>query len=266
MPVLVRTGMNALFAAGDEVMLRIGRPTADPATAIELSHCLVEHGLRVPRYAYDDVVADGELVAFAVMREHPSGAVDWAGVGAMVAVLHGLDPTTVVDGYPTPPCSTFPWWDFDRLLAETGTWIDDRALAGLHAAIERHRGWEVEAVPLVLCHGDVHPGNVIQTTAGPVLLDWDLLCLGPAGWDHGPLMTWAERWGGEPGTYESFAAGYGRSFRDDPVALAVSELRLVAATLMRVRAGQHDPTAEEEAERRLRWWRGDPDAPMWRAS
>jgi hypothetical protein len=35
------------------------------------------------------------------------------------------------------------------------------------------------------------------------------------------------------------------------------------ATLMRVRAGLSDERAAEEAENRLRWWRGDPDAPCW---
>ena len=59
----------------------------------------------------------------------------------------------------------------------------------------------------MVCHGDVHPGNVIQSADGPVLLDWDLLCRGPAAWDHAPLMTWTERWGGEPGIYEAFADG-----------------------------------------------------------
>ncbi len=101
---------------------------------------------------------------------------------------------------------------------------------------------------------------------GLLLLDWDLLCIGPAAWDHGPLMTWTERWGGEPGTYEAFAAGYGRSMRGDPVAEALAELRLVAATLMRLSAGRRQPGAAAEAEVRLRWWRGDPDAPAWQAA
>jgi Ser/Thr protein kinase RdoA (MazF antagonist) len=97
---------------------------------------------------------------------------------------------------------------------------------------------------LVVCHGDVHPGNVIQSADGPVLLDWDLLCRGPAAWDHAPLMTWTERWGGEPGIYEAFAEGYGRSMRGDLVAQAIAELRLVAATLMRLlaaRSAQQQP-------------------------
>jgi Ser/Thr protein kinase RdoA (MazF antagonist) len=115
----------------------------------------------------------------------------------------------------------------------------------------------------VICHGDVHPGNVIQSADGPVLLDWDLLCRGPAAWDHAPLMTWTHRWGGDAGIYESFAEGYGVSLRGDPLAEALAELRLVAATLMRVRAARQNPAAAAEAELRLRYWRGEPDAPQW---
>ena len=59
--------------------------------------------------------------------------------------------------------------------------------------------------------------------------------------------------------------GYGRSFRGDPLAEAVAELRLVAATLMRVRAGRSDAKAADEAALRLRYWRGEDDAPMWHA-
>jgi aminoglycoside phosphotransferase (APT) family kinase protein len=142
--------------------------------------------------------------------------------------------------------------------------MDEPAREGLRAAIDRNREWR-EFDHVVVCHGDVHPGNVLMRADGPVLLDWDLLCLAPPGWDHGPLMTWTERWGGRPGVYESFAHGYGRSLRGDPAATAIAELRLVAATLMRVAASIDDPAARTESERRLQFWRGDPDAPPWTA-
>ena len=118
----------------------------------------------------------------------------------------------------------------------------------------------------MVCHGDVHPGNAVQTSSGPVLVDWDLLCREPRGWDHGALINWVERWGGEPGLYERFSDGYGADLRHDPFAAAAAQLRLVAATLMRVRAGRLDAGAREEAVRRLRYWAGDADAPVWRAA
>ncbi len=105
----------------------------------------------------------------------------------------------------------------------------------------------------------------MMTDDGPVLIDWDLLCLAPAGWDHAPMMTWHERWGGPPGDYEAFADGYGASLRGDEAAETFAVLRLVAATLMRVKAARTDPSARAEVDRRLAFWRGDPDAPPWTA-
>lgn len=264
-PDLMRTGMNALFTAGDEVVLRVGRPTADPAAAVWLADVLSAHGLRVPRFVRDEPFVAGPRSVHAIAREEPVGAIDWVEVGAMVARLHAIDPAEVADRYPTPWCGSFPWWDFDALLDDVGALVDADARAGIDAALARHAAWPERVEEVVLCHGDVHPGNVIPTAAGPVLIDWDLLCTGPPGWDHAPLMTWTARWGGDVGVYEAFAEGYGRSMRGDPVAESLAELRLLAATLMRVRAARSDPAAAAEAERRLRLWRGEPDAPPWTA-
>jgi hypothetical protein len=104
-----------------------------------------------------------------------------------------------------------------------------------------------------------------MSTNGALLIDWDLLCIANAAWDHAMLTVYAERWGGDPAAYPAFAEGYGTNLADDPVTVAVADLRNVAATLMRVRAGRSNEAARVEAERRLRYWRGDPDAPVWSA-
>ena len=186
----------------------------------------------------------------------------------MVRSLHELEP---------PPRSSvatrcrgarsFPWWDFDACSPTWATLLDDGGSAGhRRARLDRCDRGATQVDRVVLCHGDVHPGNVVQTADGPVLIDWDLLCLGPAGWDHGADDDVDRAVGRRRRVCTTtFAAGYGRSMRDDPVAEAIAELRLVAATLMRVRAGRTDPAAADEAERRLRYWRGDADAPTWRA-
>jgi aminoglycoside phosphotransferase (APT) family kinase protein len=182
----------------------------------------------------------------------------------MVRRVHDLPPAALPATAPLPRPDDFPWWDFERLLDETSNLIDAAARRGLEAAIVRHGQWR-RFTERVVCHGDVHPGNVMMTDGGPVLIDWDLLCWAPPGWDHGPMMTWRSRWGGNAGEYDAYAMGYGRSLVGDPAAEAYAELRLVAATLMRVRAGMRDPAAMPEAQARLRYWRGDPDAPAWRA-
>lgn len=274
-PALIRHGMNGVYAAGDDVVLRVCRPSADAAVALELARRLADNGISVARPVRDEVVAVGDLSVLAFERLRPSGApIDWRGVGAAIARLHSLPPDVVPAGYPAPRGLSFPWWDFDVLLADTAAdvrSVDAAAFDGLATAVERHRA-VVDAARVapdsdrVMCHGDVHPGNVVQTAGGPVLVDWDLLCREPRGWDHGALINWVERWGGEPALYERFAEGYGADLRTEPFAAAAAELRLVAATLMRVRAGRNDAGAREEASRRLRYWAGDPDAPLWRAA
>ena len=111
---------------------------------------------------------------------------------------------------------------------------------------------------LLVCHGDVHPGNVIQSADGPVLLDWDLLCAGPAAWDHAPLMTWTERWGGEAGIYERSPQGYGRSFTRRSVGRGDRRTSSGRGNVdASARRSKPIPAAAEEAELRLRYWRGE---------
>ena len=57
----------------------------------------------------------------------------------------------------------------------------------------------------------------------------------------------------------------GRSMAGDQSAEAFAELRLVAATLMRLKAAIRNEAAMPEAQRRLAHWRGESDAPMWQA-
>jgi streptomycin 6-kinase len=263
-PVLLRAGMNAIFASGPSV-LRVSAPTAPASVSLELARFWQERGVTVPRPAQDDVVVVDDLSVTAWERiEATAVPIDWTRVGELVRRVHETEPGSLPPSVPLPSPIAFPWWDFDALLERAGPALDTAAREGIGAAIERHRRWQ-EFDDVVVCHGDVHPGNVLMRADGPVLLDWDLLCVAPPAWDHGPMLTWTERWGGRPGAYEAFARGYGRSFRDDPAATAIAELRLVAATLMRVAASFTDPAARSEAERRLRFWRGDPDAPPWTA-
>lgn len=266
-PIALRKGMNAIFRC-DDTVLRVATPNAPASVSIELAGLLADEGIRVTPSARDSVV-DAEGFAVTAWRyvEALDAPVDWEEVGAMVRRVHEIQPSRLPAGLPQPSPTEFPWWDHEALLDEVADHVDPAAEAGIRAVLDRHAGWDdfVGADTVVVSHGDVHPGNVIMSVAGPVLIDWDLLCRAPHGWDHAPLMTWTERWGGETGIYERFAAGYGWSGRDDRYAMAFAELRLVAATLMRWKVALLDPAARPEAERRLAYWRGDPGAPVWSA-
>lgn len=278
-PVLIRLGMNGVFAVGADVVLRVCRPSGDPDAIAAVARAARAAAVLTPAPVRERALdAGGGLWVTAWERLHPTDApVDWEQVGAMVAAWHqhqadaggGPDPgaTPVIDADRVPWCGDFPWWRFESFAPDVLATLDGPARAGLEATLARHAGWEQQALggPLVICHGDVHPNNVVMTADGPALLDWDLLCIGPPAWDHAALMTQTERWGEPPGLYEAFAAGYGASLRGEPVADALAELRLVAATLLRVRAGWTDPAAAAEAVERLRFWRGEPAAPTWHA-
>lgn len=263
-PTLVRVGANGVFTTG-EVILRVGVATAPMGTALAFAERLLALGVRVARPARRDWLEFAgrlSVTAWERIDFDPDASVDWELIGSMVAVVHSIDPATV--DHPLPFCGDFPWWNFASLLEAAA--YDREAHRVLAQAAERHRWWYGSARhgPLVLCHGDVHPGNVLVAAGGPVLIDWDLLCVGPREFDHAALATWTARWGGPPGTYQSFAAGCSESV-DATMLDALAELRLVAATLMRLRRARIDPTARAEAERRMRYWRGDPHPPVWQA-
>jgi hypothetical protein len=263
-PELLRVGMNAIYRCGP-VVLRVSSPTAPAEVSLELARFWQGRGVSVPAAVRDEVVrSDGLSVTAWECIADQGIPIDWRQVGVLVRRVHETDALELPSAVPLASPAAFPWWNFDALLERAQPGLDEVAREGLAATIARHSRW-TEFDEVVVCHGDVHPGNVLMSADGPVMLDWDLLCAAPPAWDHGPMMTWAQRWGGSVGEYEAFAGGYGRSFRDDPGALAIAELRLVAATLMRVAASITNPDARPEAERRLRYWRGEADAPAWTA-
>jgi len=263
-PAMLRVGMNAIYRAGSCV-LRVSAPSVPATASLELMSFLADAGVRVPTSARSDVVVVDSLeVTCWELLEPIDEPIDWMSVGRMVRTVHGLDRDALPASVPLPLPTSLPWWDFAALLGHAEPALDADARAGLESALARHRDWQ-SLDGAVVCHGDVHPGNVVMTVEGATLLDWDLLCWAPPGWDHAPLLTWASRWGGDGTEYPAFAAGYGRSLADDPSAGAFAELRLVAATLMRLIAGLRNPAAMPEAQRRLAYWRGDPDAPQWTA-
>jgi Ser/Thr protein kinase RdoA (MazF antagonist) len=116
---------------------------------------------------------------------------------------------------------------------------------------------------LVVCHGDVHPRNVLMRGDDVVIIDWDAICLGPPAWDHAALMTWADRWGGAAETYQAFAQGYGVDLRESSLAQELAALRLLAPTINMIINGESNPTYAAEAQARMRYWLGDPAAPTW---
>lgn len=277
-PVRIRAAMSVIYRAGDAV-LRISRPTARLDAGLDLMRTLANAGVSALQPVRDEVIvlddtdlqdpgnAPAGVTAWPYIE--PTRSVspdDWEQIGATLARLHALPSSAFPPDYPRPSPTAFPWWNFDSLLADIATDTDASAVAAMRRVVDAAQGWDrfdSEPDTSVVCHGDVHRFNVLLPNGGPVLIDWDLLATAPPQFDHAVLLGAARNWGGDPADYRAFAAGYGRDYSDDELALTLVDLRDVAATALRVRAGRTDPAAATEARRRLRWWQGDPDAPTW---
>jgi Ser/Thr protein kinase RdoA (MazF antagonist) len=266
--------MNATFASGD-IVIRVGRPEGSAEAGLELLDVLASIGIAVPTpLALAPVRAEG-LTAIALRRlEGTDDPIDWIGVGRMIARLHAADPGSIPAGYPLVDPRSLPWWDVGSVLAELEAaegfddLVDGPSRDALRVAVERRRHWRghlADDAP-VLCHGDLHPGNVMMTADGPILLDWDLMAFAPAVWDHVPLIAITGPWGGDPQWYRAFAEGLGQDLSASDGAAGLAEVRNLVATLMRLRVALTDHPARPEARLRLAHWRGERPAPRWTAT
>lgn len=257
-PKLLRLSMNATFRCG-EFVLRVGHPTCANAPR-RLAEALSDAGLRVPEVADLDPVTVGDLTTVAYRHvASASPTIDWVEVGRMIRQLHDrVRPEQLSAEVPIADPRCFPWWRFGEVLSsiQDSPLMTRPATDALTAEIRRsERWWDLLGRDPVICHGDLHPGNVIQSTDGPVLLDWDLLSFASRSWDHGPLLGQAiGPWPLERSAYDCFAIGYGEDLSNDADARTFARLRDLAATLMRVRAAMVDTAQAAEAELRVAYW------------
>jgi Ser/Thr protein kinase RdoA (MazF antagonist) len=117
----------------------------------------------------------GRLDGPTLLQVTRSGAVTFAQAGAIIASL-GLSVHRV-----SPPPEAFHlrgWMDAEFRLS--GDIVPKHIASGILALIDR-----LQQPGDGLCHGDIHPGNVIMTADGPRLIDWTFSIRAPAALDHG---------------------------------------------------------------------------------
>jgi Ser/Thr protein kinase RdoA (MazF antagonist) len=263
---LFRAGSNHVFRAG-EVVVRVAPPSADVSGQVALGRWLVAEGFPVaaPLADADEVgPAKVSLWEYVDADERP---IDFGQLGEVVARLHRVSPARLSDVVALPFCGDASWLAVEQnlALAEVANVVDAEGMAALRRESVALRDWHERARRdnHVVCHGDVHPRNVLMRGDDVVIIDWDSICLGPPAWDHAPLMTWAERWGGAAETYPDFAGGYGADLRESSLAQTLASLRLLAPTINMIINGASNPTYAAEARTRMRYWLGDPAAPAW---
>lgn len=265
---LIRSGVHHVYRVGD-LVVRVARSTADVNQHVNVGRFLGENGIAVP-----EVIGCGEVTGrpYSVWEYVSTDAqtpVDYKALGVAVRNLHIIELGSV-EGFGLPRCHELQWLTIDRDLdlARSTDVVAPEDIDLLEANVRRLRTWrdQCDAAGLqVLCHGDVHPGNVIMRGGNAVLIDWDTICVGPPAWDHAMLLTLADRWGGHPDAYFHFADGYGQTYVAEPLAAELADLRLLAPTIAMIVKGESDDGCAAEARLRMKYWRGEQDAPSWTA-
>jgi Ser/Thr protein kinase RdoA (MazF antagonist) len=262
-------GGNFVFRAGD-VVVRVAQSAADVSGQVALGRWLASEGFPVPAPLADPEVVEGMTVStWEYVRADPDRAVDFNQLGDVVARLHRVELTRLQDVVPLPFCGAAAWLQIEQSLARVDACglVDAAGMDALRRAAVGLSDWRERARRggTVVCHGDVHPHNVLMRGDAVVIVDWDSICVGPRAWDHAALIPWAERYGGPEQAYPDFARGYGSDLRGEPLAETLAAVRLLAATIntLLIAAEKHELVAEATA--RLRYWQGDPTAPVWAA-
>lgn len=261
--------MCSTFRAGD-VVLRVGHFTASPQAAAHLSEVLRHRDILVPQVL--STFERDELGLGVIAYEHIAETghdIAWSEVGASIKRLHSmLSVDAIPKEYPIARPGHLPWWNFpdmiSRLAAADAVTADE--LEVLREVAKDGDVWVdlAEASPSVINHGDVHPGNVIMSSDGPALIDWDLLSVGSSLWDHVPLRAWSSApWQGSDEAYRAFAAGYGQVEWNPDDLDRVVKMRNLAATVLRLIGTTGMKPRDEEAARRLEYWVSPETASPW---
>lgn len=141
---------RAVFAAGGPAPEVLGEVTSDG-----------RFGIVLPRF-------DGPTLRQALR----TGAITPEQAGAILATL-----CLAVHQTPPPPDALSLRQAMDARLQFAGNVLPERIISGVLARIERVGGKDV------LCHSDLHPGNVIMTAQGPRLIDWLGAARAPAAYE-----------------------------------------------------------------------------------
>lgn len=260
--------MNQVFRSS-QAIVRVSPPSANAQAQVDRARQLAVAGIRVPAPLADAIVCENAVITVWARVPTSDEPLDYRKLGATVAQLHQVPADRLTPEGSLPWFFEATWLQLDQRLdaiRESGV-LDAVDLAILDAECHEVRGWAGAATTgePVVCHGDVHPQNVLMAGGEIVLVDWDELCLGPPEWDHVMLMTLSDRWGGHRSTYDDFAAGYGSDLRSRASSGRLARLRLLAPTINLAARVAQDQRFAAELERRMQFWRNDPNPAVWTA-
>lgn len=140
------------------------------------------------------------------------------------------------------------------LLARPHRFLTPADQAGLNALVEQlTQRWEAElaTAPRALVHGDLHPGNVVVTAAGPVLVDLEYAGVGPVGLDLAAVGAHVKRYGLDPQWIQGFAQGYGEALHEAPGHDLLCDVYALHVALWALQVAHTHPEVAREAALRV---------------
>ena len=229
---LIRMGENAMFALhAEKIVVRIAR-TVERRERVErelaVARWLADNDFPAVRVAEEfeqPRAIDGRLVTFWHLVDE-SGKATFDDLAGLLRDMHSL-PAPAFELPRFNPFTAVP-----GRLANPGN-ADESAVAFLTQLYDEVRGRYATLVfpsPFGVIHGDAHRGNVIPTSGGPLLADFEVVAWGPREWDLTPTAISVDRFGMPRATYESFARTYGRdvtTWSDFSVLRSTRELTMV---------------------------------------
>jgi len=203
---MVRLGLaGAPAGVPDEVVLRIAPDPEMGAKEIAVQRAAASAGVDTPAvratggaggpfggvWAVMDFVAGQSLLAgldgAAAVRQLPSLLRGIPGqLAETMTAIHDIDPAPVVDRVrAAAPTVAFTVDEIQRHLAARAEVAEAEPLA---AALTRLGELRPAPADAVLCHGDLHPFNLLATEGRTVVLDWTAALAAPPAYDV--AFTW----------------------------------------------------------------------------
>jgi len=240
--------------AGEPVVVRLRYAPGSAAwrdrlaTSVQVTGWLHEQGFPAvrPLDLPQPVEAHGYLVTFwhYISANGPPWE-DVESLGRLLRRLHGLgDPPAELP--PARPMSSL------REDAERCTWLSREQRSWVLGRAEELSRQYAQTTWMLGCgmiHGDAYADNVIHTSDGAVLADWDSVSYGPREQDIVPASI-RHRFGRPLGEWRQFCAAYGVDPDDLPGLGVLRQMRELRTLVPYIRS-TGKPTVQAEVSRRI---------------
>lgn len=222
-------GVNASLTV-TEHLASLGFPTVRP----RVGRAVCVEGLVVSFWVFVETVPEpaepGELAS--LLKDLHSRAAGNLPLPAMVSPLRGV--ARALEGNP------------EALDAPDRTWLSDEV-----ARCEARWQDMTFELPAGMIHGDAHPNNLLRTTKGAMLGDWDHVAHGPREWDLVQELYFARRFPTDHDDPDAAARNYGWDLRNSPCVDDLISIREVSGLGAYIRTSALKPAARNELAYRI---------------